>query len=71
MNVPRGYKMISLDIISFITNVPVKEMIDIILGKVYDEKLVKTNIKRENVRELFILCYVQLNFPSHSTMRCV
>ena len=42
MKIPEGYKMISFDVVSLFTNVPVKETIDIIIRKVYKEKLVKT-----------------------------
>ena len=36
--IPEGYKMISFDVKNLFTNVPLKETVDIILTKVYDEK---------------------------------
>ena len=68
MKVPEGYKMISFDVVSLFTNVPVKETIDIILRKVYDEKLVKTKIKRENMRELLMLCTTEVPFTFNNEM---
>ena len=48
--------MISFDVVSLFTNVPLNRTIDIILRKIYDEKLIKTKIKRENMKELLLLC---------------
>ena len=56
INIPRGYNMISFDVVSLFTNVPLQQTIDIILRKVYDEKLIRTNIRRENMKELLLLC---------------
>ena len=36
--IPEGYKMISFTVKNLFTNVPLKETVDIILTKVYDEK---------------------------------
>ena len=46
LKAPKGYKMISFDVVSLFTNVPSDKTIDIILRKVYDEKKIKTKIKR-------------------------
>ena len=48
--------MISFDVVSLFTNVPLNRTIDIILRKVYDEKLIRTKIKREDIKELLLLC---------------
>ena len=56
IKVPDGYKMISFDVVSLFTDVPLNKTIEIILRKVYDGKLIKTNIKRDNMKELLILC---------------
>ena len=68
MKIPEGYKMISFDVVSLFTNVPVKETIDIIIRKVYNEKLVKTKIKRENMRELLVLCTTEVPFTFNNEM---
>ena len=41
---PIGYIAISFDVVSLFTNVPLRDTIDIILKKVYDEQLIKTKI---------------------------
>ena len=43
---PEGYQMISFDVVSLFTNVPLQRTIDIILHKVYTEKKIKTKIPR-------------------------
>jgi hypothetical protein len=68
MKVPEGYKMISFDVVSLFTNVPIKETVEIILRKVYKEKLVKTKIKKENMRELLMLCTTEVSFTFNNEM---
>ena len=53
---PSGYKMISFDVVSLFTNVPLQKTIDIILRKVYTEKRIKTKIPRNKMKELLLLC---------------
>ena len=62
--IPEGYKITSLDVKSLFTNVPLKETIDIILTKVYDQKEnghknTKFNIKRASV-SLHETCTLQI-----------
>ena len=40
--IPEGYRMISFDVKSLFTNVPLEEAIDIMLTTVYDEKKIET-----------------------------
>ena len=55
-------KMISFDVVSLFTNVPLEKTIDIILRKVYREKLIKTKIKREDLKNLLYLCTKEGHF---------
>ena len=48
--------MISFDVVSLFTNVPLDKTIDIIIKKVYKEKRIKTKIKAGKMRELLYLC---------------
>ena len=54
--------MISFDVVSLFTNVPLEKTIDIIMKKVYKEKLVKTKIKEEQLRQLLLLCTKEGHF---------
>ena len=53
---PDGYEMISFDVVSLFTNVPLEKTIDIIIKKVYKEKRIKTKIKAGKLRKLLYLC---------------
>ena len=50
--IPKRFKMISFDVKSLFTNVPLEETIDIILNKIYDEKKTETNIPRNIMKDL-------------------
>ena len=54
--------MISFDVVSLFTNVPLNKTIDIILRKVYDEKKIKTKIKKCDMRNLLYLCTKDVPF---------
>ena len=56
LRIPSDHAMISFDVVSLFTNVPLNRTIEIILKKVYDDKLIRTKIKRDEMRELLILC---------------
>ena len=60
--IPEGYKMISLDVKSLFTNVPLNETIDIILTKVYDENKIDTKIPKSKLKELMYLCTKHVHF---------
>ena len=54
--------MISFDVVSLFTNVPLEKTIDLILRKVYDEKLIKTMINRYQLKSLLLLCTKHVHF---------
>ena len=56
IKVPKGYVTISFDVVSLFTNVPLRKTIDIILRKVYDDKLIDTKIPKKNMEKLLLLC---------------
>ena len=68
IEVPRGYKMISFDVVSLFTNVPLDATIDIILRKVYVEKQIRTKIKKEQMRELLLLCTKEVPFSFNNQL---
>ena len=47
-----GYKLISFDETSLFTNVPLTRTINVILNRIYNEKLVNTTIKKNTMRKL-------------------
>ena len=60
--IPDGHKMVSFDIISPFTRVPLDETIEIILKKAYIEKKIKTYIMKSILKELLCICTKQVHF---------
>ena len=50
-----GYEMVSFDMKSFFTNVPLDRTIDIILRRIYDHKELETPITKPDERSAHIL----------------
>ena len=53
---PAGYKMISFDMKSLFTNVPLDKTIGFILKEVYNEKRIQIDIPKTVLKELLYLC---------------
>ena len=70
--IPEGYKMISFDVRSLFTNVPLNETIDIILTKVYDENKIDTKVPKSILKELLYLCtkHVHFKFNNEIYVQC-
>ena len=70
--IPEGYKMISFDVKNLFINVPLKETVDIILTKVYDEKKIDAKIPKSILKELLYLCtkYVHFKFNDEIYIQC-
>ena len=53
---PNGYQIVSFDVKSLFTNVPLDWKIDIILKKICDKHELQTSIIRSEMKELLISC---------------
>ena len=53
--IPSSYKLVSFDVKSLFTNVPLYRTIDIILKRIYDKHQIKTNIGRKEMKDLITL----------------
>ena len=60
--VPYGYKMFSFDVASLFTNVPLEETIEIILKRICINKEIITDIPKQEMKELLILCTKNVHF---------
>ena len=54
--------MVSFDVKSLFTNVPLDRTIDIILGRVYDHKELDTSITKSEMKEMLTLCTKNVHF---------
>ena len=65
--VPRGYYLVSFDVISLFTNVPLDATIDIVLKRIYDNKEINTSINKREMKELIKLCTKDAHFNFNET----
>ena len=54
--------MVSLDVVSLFTNVPLDFTIEIILDKLFKDEMVKTKLNRSELKELLGLCTKKMHF---------
>ena len=59
---PINYKLISFDVVSLFTNVPLDFTIDLILKRVYRNKEISTDIPQKDMKTLLLLCTKQVHF---------
>ena len=55
-NIPTSYKMVSFDVKSLFTDVPLDRTINIILKRIYDDNELIISILRNEIKELLLLC---------------
>ena len=48
----QGYKFVSFDVESLFTNVPLQRTLEIIIERIYNKKLIDTNLKKSTLRKL-------------------
>ena len=60
--VPDGHKIVSFDVVSLFTNVPLDTTIEIILKKIYDNKKINTSTTKKEMGELILLCTKGVHF---------
>ena len=64
--VTSDYKMVSFDVKSLFTNVPLDFTIKLILQRIYDDKLIDTKIKKEHMKELLDMCTKDIHFSCNN-----
>ena len=63
-----GYRFVSFDVELLFTLVPLSKTINIILGRIYNKKLLKTNIKKRTVKKLLKDCCTKNAFSFNNTI---
>ena len=58
----KGYKLVSFDVVSLFTNVPLKRTINIIADRIYREKLVETKLRKHTLKKLISDCCTKTTF---------
>ena len=61
-NIPNNFKLIPFDITSLFTNVQLDFTTDVIFKRIYDENKVNTNIPKQQMRDVLLLCTKNVYF---------
>ena len=66
-NIPKelfncNYKYVSFDAVSLFTNVPLRKTVNIILKRVYTDKLIQTNLKKRSLKKLLLDACTKTSF---------
>ena len=62
MVIPENYSLVSFDVESLFTNVPLDYTVDLILDRVYNKKDIQTTIKQNDLKKLLMLCTKNVHF---------
>ena len=62
LKINEKHEMVSFDVSNLFTNVPLEYTINLILDKVYHKKLIKTKLKKEELKELLEMCTKEMHF---------
>ena len=62
LKIEENQEMVSFDVSNLFTNVPLDFTIDLVLKKVYGKKMIKTKLKREELKELLQVCTKEMHF---------
>ena len=62
VNVPQGFKMISFDVKSLFTSIPLEETINVALERICHRKEIDTLISKNDMRNLLLLCTKNVHF---------
>ena len=67
-SLPPGFSLVSFDVVSLFTKVPLDFTIDLILKKIYDERLIDTKITRQQMKKLLLICTKEMHFSFNGRM---
>ena len=65
---PDDYKLISFDVTSLFTNVPLDYTINIILKRISDQRELETKISRKEMKDLLLLSTENVHFSYNNKL---
>ena len=68
VKVPKGYQMVSFDVIALFTNVPSEYNIDLVLKRIYKNHEILTLMTKNEIREILLLCTKNVSFTSRDVI---
>ena len=69
LQAPNGYQVVSFDVKSLFTNVPLDRTIDIVLRRVYDKHELQIPITKSEMTEILILCRKNVHFTFDNVIK--
>ena len=63
-----GYQYLSFDVESLFTNVPIKRIVDLILKRIYADKLVSPNLKERTLKKLILDTSTKTSFSFNNKL---
>ena len=63
-----GYKLVSFDVVSLFTNVPLKRTVNVILDRIYKDKVIETKLKKCTLKKLIIDCCTKTTFSFNNKL---
>ena len=66
--VPDGYKMVSFDVNSLFTNVPLAKTIEITLERIYERKEINSSITKKEMKQPLMMCTKNVHFSYDNTV---
>ena len=67
-SITTGYNIVSFDVKSLLTNVPLDRTINVILKRIYDDNELRISVSRNKVKELLFLCTKNVHFTFTGTI---
>ena len=67
-SLPPDFSLVSFDVVSLFTKVPLDFTIDLILNKIYDERQIVTKISRQQMKKLLLICTKEMHFSFNGKM---
>ena len=67
-SIHQDYELISFDVVSLFTSVPLDFTIQLILDKIYRDKLIHTKLKREEMKKLLETCTKEMHFSFNNVI---
>ena len=58
--------MVSFDVVSLFTNIPLDEIIEIMIKRIYNKKEINTDILNKEMKKLLYLCTKNALFPTNN-----
>ena len=68
MSIPDNYQLVSFDVISLFTKVPLDFTIDIALRRIYKDNDITTSIEQNDLKNMLIMCTKNVHFTFNNTI---